>query len=80
MNSFENEILKNPSVEAITVSSVLPGQSAVSALVKTDKIPETDNVFIPVISVDYDFLETYKMQLLKGRDFDKHTGTDHLEA
>lgn len=80
MNSFENEVLKFPAIEAIAASAVLPGQSTVSALVKTDAIKETDNVFIPVASVDYDFLETYKMQLLAGRNFNKLTGTDHLQA
>jgi putative ABC transport system permease protein len=80
MNGFENEVTKNNSVDAITVSSGLPGQGPANALVTTDKIKETDNVFIPVVSVDYDFLETYKMQVIAGRGFNRETGTDHLSA
>ncbi|MCW5909761.1 MAG: ABC transporter permease [Cyclobacteriaceae bacterium] len=80
MNAFENELLTNPSIEAVTVSSVLPGQGAVPALIQTDEISGEDNVFVPVVSVDYDFLETYNMQLLAGRSFDRAAGTDHLEA
>ena len=80
MNSFENELAKVASVEAITVSSGLPGQSPANALVTTDKIKDTDNVFIPVVSVDYDFIQTYKMEIITGRAFDKQAGTDHLNA
>ena len=80
MNSFENELTKEPSVEAITVSSGLPGQGPANALVTTDKIKDTDNVFIPIVSVDYDFIQTYKMEVIAGRAFDKQAGTDHLNA
>lgn len=80
MNSFENEVLNYPGVEAISVSSDLPGAGAVNALITTDEIRESDNVFIPVVSVDYDFIETYKMKILEGRGFSKDAGTDHLQA
>jgi putative ABC transport system permease protein len=80
MNAFENEVTSNATVEAITVSSGLPGQGVVNALVTTDKIKDTDNVFVPIVSVDYDFIETYKMQVIAGRGFSKETGTDHLAA
>ncbi len=80
MNSFETELLKNSAVEAVSVSSGLPGTGAVNALVVTDDIRENDNVFISTISVDYDFIETYQMQLIAGRGFSREAGTDHLEA
>lgn len=80
MNSFENELSKHPAIEAVSVSSVLPGQGAVNALVTTDKIKDTDNVFIPVVSVDYDFIDTYNMQMVAGRGFNREAGTDHLQA
>jgi putative ABC transport system permease protein len=80
MNSFENELTKEASVEAVTVSSGLPGQGVTNALVTTDKINETDNVFVPFVSVDYDFIETYKMDVIAGRAFSKESGTDHLSS
>ena len=80
MNSFENELTKYATVEAVTVSSGLPGQGPVNALVTTDKIKEEDNVFVPIVSVDYDFIETFKMQVIAGRAFNKEAGTDHLNA
>ena len=80
MNSFENELMENSAVESISVSSALPGAGAVNALVKTEKIKAEDNVFIAATAVDYDFLETYKMELIAGRNFSKAFGTDHLQA
>lgn len=80
MNSFESELLRESAIEAVTASSGLPGGGAVSALVTTQKIKAEDNVFVAVISVDYDFLETYKVEVIRGRNFSKEFGTDHLQA
>ncbi|HTF22058.1 MAG TPA: FtsX-like permease family protein [Chryseolinea sp.] len=80
MNTFETEVGKSTSVHAVSVSSTLPGQGAVFALVTTDSIKETNNLFVPIVSVDYDFLDTYGMKVLAGRGFDRAAGTDHLQA
>jgi putative ABC transport system permease protein len=80
MNTFENAVMENSAIESVSVSSALPGGGAVNALVQTEKIKPEDNVFIAATSVDYDFLETYKMELLAGRNFSKSFGTDHQQA
>jgi putative ABC transport system permease protein len=80
MNGFESELLREEAVEAVTVSSALPGFGAVFALVQTDSIREHDNVFIAATAVDYDFIDTYKMELTAGRNFSRDFGTDHLQA
>ena len=80
MNNFENEVVENSKVESVSISSALPGAGAVNALVVTDKIKPENNVFIAATAVDYDFLETYKMELIAGRNFSKAFGTDHLQA
>jgi putative ABC transport system permease protein len=80
MNVFESELLREGTVEAVTVSSALPGFGAVFALVQTDSIREQDNVFIAATAVDYDFIDTYKMDLVAGRNFSRDFGTDHMQA
>jgi putative ABC transport system permease protein len=80
MNEFESELMREGTVEAVTVSSALPGFGAVFALVQTDSIKEQDNVFIASTAVDYDFPECYKMEILAGRNFSREFGTDHLQA
>lgn len=80
MNTFEDRLLSQASFEAVTASSVLPGGGAIPALVVTEKYQDDDNIFIPVVSVDYDFIQTYSMEIVAGRPFSKEFGTDHLQA
>ena len=74
MNAFENELLEIPAVASVTASSGLPGSGTVNALVQTKKIKAADNIFIAAMAVDYDFVDTYKMQIIAGRDFSKGFG------
>ena len=80
MNAFEEELLANPNIEGITLSSGTPGFGGVRRNVSTDKISKEDNLFIAGIAVDYDFVETYGLELVAGRDFDQAFGTDHQDA
>ena len=80
MNAFENDLRSHASVKGVTLSSVLPGDFIVSGLVIPEGHVEQDNIFIPWVSVDYDFIATLGAPLVAGRDFSKATGTDHLQA
>lgn len=81
MNAFENELGKNAGVVGVTASALLPGTGfSVRALIATDKIKHDDNVLLATMAIDYDFIETYKMEVVAGRSFSKETGTDHLQA
>jgi putative ABC transport system permease protein len=80
MIAYEESVLQNPRIKAITCSSFLPGQGAITALIRTDSLTEQSNVFIPLVSVDYDFLDAYQVRVLEGRNFSRSFGTDHLQA
>lgn len=80
MNAFEESLLSNPKVEAVTLSSSLPGSGAVITLVIPEGHTEKDNLFISWLSVDYDFAETYGLQHIAGRGFSRKAGTDHLTS
>ncbi|MGZ3885089.1 MAG: ABC transporter permease, partial [Bacteroidia bacterium] len=80
MNAFSNELTKFSKVTAVTAASELPGQGFTPGLVIPEGAKETDNIFAPWISVDYNFLSVLKIPLIAGRDFSKSTGTDHLQA
>ena len=80
LNTFEEELEKYPEVEAITLSSSLPGLGVVNRMVTYEGKETEEPIFSASISVDYDFLETYDLELIAGRDFSKETGTDHLSA
>ena len=78
MNAFEERVLQNPNVEAITLGSAMPGLGRVYHPIITDEITAEDNVVLPAVSVDYDYVETFDLKLVAGRDFDQSFGTDHL--
>ena len=78
MNAFEERLLQDPNVEAVTLGSALPGIGRVYHPITTDEIAVDDNVVLPAISVDYDYAETFGLEIIAGRDFDKEFGTDHL--
>lgn len=80
MNSFEEALLSNPNVEAITLSDRAPGFGGIRRNVKTDEITVEDNLYLAGMSVDYDFAETYQLEIVAGRDFDQSFGTDHQNA
>lgn len=80
MNTFDEELLQHPNIQAVTQSAGLPGTGSVSRNVWTDEVPQTDNFFAPVLAVDYDFAETYDLKVLVGREFDAEYGTDHLSG
>jgi putative ABC transport system permease protein len=80
MNAFDELLMQNPGVAEVTLSSSLPGFTAPLFPVATDKIKLDDNVFVGSMSVDYDFVETFKLKVLAGREFDKSYGTDHQGA
>ncbi|TNE59257.1 MAG: ABC transporter permease [Bacteroidetes bacterium] len=78
--AFEEKLLQHPQIEAITQASNLPGVGAVRHPITTDKITVEDNVFLPCISADYDFAQTFGLQILEGRNFGKEYGSDHIDA
>jgi putative ABC transport system permease protein len=79
-NTFEEKLLQNPNISAVTMASVLPGIGSIRHPVATDKIRAEDGVVLPANSVDYDFAQTFGLKIIAGRDFDKSHGTDHLEG
>lgn len=80
MNAFEERLLQNPDIAAVTLSNSLPGLSAIRHPITTEEVPIEENVFLPCLSVDYDFSETFGLELVAGRDFGKEFGTDHTDG
>lgn len=81
LNAFENEVQQNSEIEAVTLSSTVPGLGSMArGTLYEGHGEEEGRLFIPTISVDYNFLDTYELELVAGRDFSKESGTDHTSA
>jgi putative ABC transport system permease protein len=79
-NAFEEKLLQNPNIKAVTLATNLPGLGNARHPIATEKIRIEDGMMLPLISVDYDFSEAFGLKMVAGRDFDKSYGTDHLEG
>ncbi|CCG98172.1 protein of unknown function DUF214 [Fibrella aestuarina BUZ 2] len=74
---FKNELLQAPGIQAVSSSGSDPmdiGNSTIG-VEWTGKDP-ADKTLFTQMPVSYDFLETMKIKLLDGRDFDRNTITD----
>ena len=76
--AFKAALLAYPAIAGVTASSSVPGGSigwAVDAIrrkgVSPDQAPASH-----IIGVDYDFVKTYRLRLLAGRDFSRQFGRD----
>jgi putative ABC transport system permease protein len=81
VTALRTELLRYPGIEGITGSSAVPG-SAPEARLLCWKQNTTfkDGQILSIISIDYDFIPTYGLKLLKGRNFSKEFGSDTWQA
>jgi putative ABC transport system permease protein len=79
VEAFKNEVLQLPGIKSGTVSAFLPvSNSARSAnSVSREAVADAQSIFnMQNWPIDYDYLETMGMQLIKGRNFSREFGTD----
>ncbi len=76
VESFKKEIINLPLVESATLSSYLPTPSARSDYGMELEGPEKKTVQMQSWRVDEDYVETFGLELIAGRDFDKQFSTD----
>lgn len=74
---FRDELKKSPGVEAVSASATIPGkQREYKALVKRYGTPDDQAVTIKFNSMDYDFMDVFKMKLIAGRTFKEEFTND----
>jgi len=70
IDAFRNEVKKDPGVEAVSASFTIPGkQREYKVQLKRYGMPNGDSVIVRFNSLDYDFLDVFKMKLIAGRKF-----------
>jgi putative ABC transport system permease protein len=79
-NAFEEVIAQNPKIKSSTLSGGTPGNGAINRGTVPEGFTQEDNLFVAGMPVDYDFISSYGLEVIAGRDFSKEFGTDHLEA
>jgi putative ABC transport system permease protein len=75
--AFKSELLREPNITGVTASSDIPTYTVHStgAFSWEGKDPET-NFLIHQFSVDFDYIKTFNMRIIAGRDFSKEFPVD----
>ncbi|GAB2586912.1 ABC transporter permease [Spirosoma areae] len=78
MAAFKDELLRQPGIRSIAASTVVPGQASDwnAGGIRLKGTDESKSKQYRIIGVDYDFLKTFDLKLLAGRNFAKEFGTD----
>lgn len=72
LDAFKNELKKSSGVEAATSSLTIPGkQREYKTTIKRFGVRSNDSIIARVNTMDYDFMDVFKMKLLAGRNFSK---------
>jgi putative ABC transport system permease protein len=75
--AFKNELLKNPSIKAVTAGSAYPGVSNLNdMLFYAEGKNSSDVVDIHLTAIEHDYIKTLGISLLNGRSFSEEATSD----
>ena len=81
MEELRTEFMKNPAVSNVTFSRYTPGTGVANWYLNYEQSPgEMTNGSMYGYLVDFDFIDTYGLEIVAGRSFDKTMSTDLEEA
>ena len=80
VHSFKTKVLSNPFVKNASVTGFLPVESSrnSSSFFKGNNPTQENAILISNWVVDFDYVKTMGMEMIKGRDFDAQLSTDSM--
>ncbi len=73
---LKQRLLREPSISYFTASSAIPGRNGTGNAIKLKDTPTDEAQAGGQVYVDEDFLATYEIEIVAGRDFSKDMATD----
>lgn len=75
---FKEEILEGAAVKSVALSSEIPGNKIGwnNTSIRKQNASDEEINESQILGVDYDFIKTYELELMDGREFDKRVSTD----
>ena len=81
LNAFRNELLKQTSVEGMTASFSKPGGLRPIIFIKAETVvDDEDNLNLAGINIDFDYMSTFGIEILEGRDLDRTNPVDSVQS
>lgn len=78
--TIKYDFLQHPNVQAVSASCFFPGQPRWNMNYIYEGLDERKNNMTGCIPVDYDFIDTFKLNIMEGRGFSKEYPTDETNA
>jgi len=78
--TFKKELLQNPNIVSITAMDDIFGAAHNTHEFRPEGFPEDQWQFYPALVVQYDFLKTFEIDLLAGRDYEESNKTDPVKG
>lgn len=79
--ALKNSVLTHANVKQATVLSNFPWQTGFYGFpIHAEGMRKDAEMNFPVLLVDHDFIRTFEMEIIAGRDFSKEFGTDEKAA
>lgn len=81
LNAFKNELLKSTQVESVTASFSKPGGLRPIIFVKSETVIDDEaNLNLAAINIDFDYMSTFGINILQGRDFNRSMPVDSTQS
>jgi putative ABC transport system permease protein len=74
--TFKDELLKHPDIISVSASSGVPSGIFSRATIVPENAASYESTLMPIMSVDYDFIHTYGIEIVLGRNFSNEFSTD----
>jgi putative ABC transport system permease protein len=81
-DAVKEELLKNPNILAVTSSGTLPtyGYNFSNSLWRWEGQDPDEEILMRASFIDYNYFETFGMEIVEGRSYSKEFSTDSTEA
>lgn len=81
LNAFKNELLKNTQIESVTASLSKPGGLRPIIFIKSETVVDDEaNLNLAAINIDFDYMRTFGIKILQGRDFNRTIPVDSTQS
>lgn len=80
--AFKEQLMRESSIHSVTVSSIVPGEASSlnAGGIRLIEQHSNEGKQFRAIDVDYDFVPSYHLKLIAGRNFDRDFGMDGAEG
>jgi putative ABC transport system permease protein len=78
--SIKKELLQNPNILSVTAMDDIFGAAHNTHEFRPEGFPEDQWQFYPALVIQYDFLKTFEIELLAGRDYEELNKTDPVKG